>query len=105
MLRGDGPFLVPELFYYEVLSVTAKKTRNAQKLTPLRMRWLNNLPLRRTALTPQLVDAMMPFLEAGLTGYDATYAALAQLTSSRWLSYDTRAAQKLGNPAWIVATL
>lgn len=105
MLRGDGPFFVPELFYYEVLSVTAKRTKNAQKLTPLRMRWLANLPLRRTALTPELVDAMMSFLAAGLTGYDAAYAALAQITSSRWLSYDTRARQKLGNPTWIVSAI
>lgn len=105
VLRGDGPFFVPELFYYEVLSVTAKKTPNAQQLTPQRMRWLANLPLRRTALAPELVNAMMPFLGQGLTGYDASYAALAQTTSSKWLTYDTQARKKLGNPSWIGATM
>jgi predicted nucleic acid-binding protein len=103
VLRGEGPFFVPELFYYEVLSVTAKKTDAATKLTPRRMRWLANLPLRRTPLTRELVEAMMPFLDAGLTGYDAAYAALARATGSRWLSYDARVRRKLGDPAWIVA--
>jgi predicted nucleic acid-binding protein len=105
VLRGDGPFFVPELFYYEVLSVTAKKTANAHRLTPLRMRWLANLPLRRTALTREIVDEMMPFIEIGLTGYDAAYAALAKLTSSRWISYDEKARAKLGNPIWIVKAI
>jgi predicted nucleic acid-binding protein len=105
VLRGDGPFFVPELFCYEVLAVTSRKTRAADRLAPRRMRWLMNLPLRRVPLTPALVDAMAPLLRVGLTGHDAAYAALAQTTRSKWLTYDARVASKLGRPSWLVRTM
>jgi predicted nucleic acid-binding protein len=105
VLRGDGPFFVPELFYYEVFSVTTKRTNAGVELTPRRMRWLADLPLRRVPLTPALADAMAPLVAKGLSGYDAAYAALAKLTKSRWLTFDTRARKKLGNPAWIIDSL
>lgn len=102
VLRGDGPYFVPELFYYEVFAVLARRVPDITTIGPSVMRWLARLPLRRTPMTDGLSVQMTDFVKKGLTGYDAGYAALAQTTNSRWLTYDRRASNKLGNPSWIV---
>ncbi len=94
--------VVPELFYYELFAVLARKHANFQLWAREGMPWLMNLPLRRFPLLPEHAPVMHAFTARGLTGYDAAYAALAQANEWTWLTYDTRARKALKNPRWIM---
>ncbi len=99
-LDGD-PHFVPELFYYEVVAVLARRHPRFPAWCDEGMRWLTELPLRRFALTPEQTPRLAEFVRAGLTGYDAAYAALAADLDVPWLTFDRRAASALGHPDWI----
>lgn len=101
-LEGGEVFAVPELFYYEVYAVVARRHADPERWAAAGMRWLFNLPLRRMPMTIELAERMRAFTASGLTGYDAAYAALARAHDGRWLTFDRKAAAALGEPDWIV---
>lgn len=105
ILQGKDLFAVPELFYYEVFSVVARKHHASSQWAGSGMAWLLNLPLRRMPVTPDLAVQMQTFMARGLTGYDAAYAALAWRSQGRWLTYDETAKRRLSSPDWIVSHL
>ncbi len=105
ILQGRDLFAVPELFYYEVFSVVAKKHATPSQWANEGMTWLLNLPLRRMPVTPDLAVQMHTFMAQGLSGYDAAYAALAYRSQGRWLTYDEEAKRRLSSPDWIVSHL
>ncbi len=96
-LRGaPGSYLVPPLFFSELIHVLARKSgrdgafvRNALQLV-LRL-GIRTLPLPQSALTRAADWACNR-----LSGYDATFVALAENVGGRWLKADDEAARIAG---------
>jgi predicted nucleic acid-binding protein len=92
--REPGEFLVPELFMNELLAVLAKfgdKARLADAMT-----LVEELGIPRVGNGHQLIQAAAEVAcDWGLSGYDATYVALARLSGAKWLTADARAAKKV----------
>ena len=94
----DAPerFAVPELFLNEMLAVLARLL--ADKPADLRgyLGALQDLGLQRVGNGRELL-ARAADLACGhdLTGYDAVYAAAAQLTGGCWLTADAKAHRKI----------
>ena len=101
ILAGSAVFAVPELFYYEVFSVVIRKHKDPSSWAASGMHWLLNLPLQRMTLTQPLAEEMARFVDRGLTGCDAAYAALATLNRGTWLTFDKKASRLLGAPKWV----
>ena len=56
-------------------------------------------------MTAEMATTAMPLVDAGLSGYDACYAALAALLGGTWLTFDRKAhdrirAQGLSHQLW-----
>ncbi len=90
-------FAVPELFPFECFSVLARLHRNAEKAWRVGIEPVLNSGVQRQPFTDKLASAALPFVKRGLTGYDASYAALAALTKGTWLTYDKQAHQRIKN--------
>lgn len=102
LAAGQEVAAIPELFYYEVFAVVARKHENPGLWAKEGWPWLLDLPLRRVPVYAELGLAMQQFAAQGLSGYDASYAALASLHNGRWITFDRRASALLGDPDWIV---
>jgi len=94
----DAPhrYFVPPLFHAELVHVLARKSgRNAQfvrdGLTLILRLGIRTVPLSEAALLRSADWACR-----GLSGYDATFVALAQDLRGRWLTADERAAKLAG---------
>lgn len=94
-------FVVPELFYYEVYSVCVRRHPNPHQFAKRGFAWLCSLPLKRFPISEELSVLGLHFVEKGLTGYDAAYAALARSLKGHWVTYDVEAFKALGKPNWI----
>lgn len=94
-------FVVPELFFYEVYAVCMRRHPNPERFASEGMGLLFKVPLTRVPMTLELSEYGQSFLESGLTGYDAVYAALAKRCKGCWVTYDKSAARRLKYPAWI----
>ena len=95
LISEPGSFAVPELFAFEVYSVICRLHPR-----PLEAYLHGIVPtlqggVHRHPMTEDLVRRAHPFVEAGLTGYDATYAALAKELQGKWLTFDEKAHHRL----------
>jgi predicted nucleic acid-binding protein len=92
--RAPDDFVVPELFMNELLAVLAKfgdKARVAEAMT-----LVEELGIPRVGNGHQLIQAAAEVAcDWGLSGYDATYVALARLSGAKWLTADARAVKKV----------
>ena len=84
-------FAVPELFAYETYSVLLRVHPK-----PLQAFEEGILPMLRSGIlrypmTDGIARRGARFVEAGLTGYDSIYVALAEELGALWLTFDTRA--------------
>lgn len=90
--REPNSYVVPPLFYAEVVNVLARKSNNVdwvrEGLATVISFGIRTLMLAEPALL-QTAD----WACKGLGGYDATFVALAQDLGGRWLTTDTRAAR------------
>ena len=96
ILVNPGQFAVPELFSFEVLAVLIRL--HPEPLAVYRQGILPILSngLLRYPMTESLAEkAISLSKKRGLTGYDATYAALAEEIQGIWLTYDQKAHQLL----------
>jgi len=84
-------FAVPELFAFETFSVLARHHSNPILAWNEAIAPLLSTGVLRHPLTPQLATAAEPYIKCGLTGYDASYAALAALVQGKWLTFDKQA--------------
>ena len=88
-------FAVPELFPFEVFAVLQRI--HPDPLVVFRMAILPLLQggIFRQPMTEKLAIAARRFVEMGLSGYDACYAALAQDLGGMWLTFDGQAHQAI----------
>jgi predicted nucleic acid-binding protein len=88
-------FVVPELFFYEMLGVLCRRMRQATDARAAYVR-LVRLGLRRVRLDARLVQrATRLVYERRLGGYDACYVALAAELKAVWLTFDRAAHARL----------
>jgi predicted nucleic acid-binding protein len=90
-------FVVPELFFVEMLSVLSRITESEEQLKEL-LGILEELGLARLALGHEtLRRAAELAFSWGLTAYDAVYAATADLLGGQWLTADSRAHARIAS--------
>jgi predicted nucleic acid-binding protein len=89
------PYVVPELFFNEMLAVLCKLLGEPSRIIDY-VRALEQLGLERIGNGSQLLACAATLARTHrLSGYDAIYAASAQLIGGRWLTADERVHQKL----------
>jgi len=84
-------FAVPELFCYEVFAALFRVHPRAQETFEQGILPLLRSGLLRYPMTDAVASRAVRFVAAGLTGYDASYAALAEELDAVWLTFDSRA--------------
>jgi predicted nucleic acid-binding protein len=90
LVRQPELFAVPELFAFEVFAVLQRLHPNKNVYEEGVLPLLSGGMLRYP-MTEELAVLSDKYCQAGLTGYDATYAALAEMLESQWLTFDARA--------------
>jgi len=93
----DAPagFVVPELFFNEMLTVLARLTSSVTALRT-HMEGLQGLGFERVGNGRELLSEAAGFVTRHrLSGYDAIYAGCARLTGGIWLTADARAHRRL----------
>ncbi len=94
----DAPshFAVPELFFNEMLAVLARLVGNDRNALREYLDALQDLGLARIGNGREILSRAAELAcRHGLSGYDAVYAATAQLTTGCWLTADIRAHRKI----------
>lgn len=84
-------FAVPELFCFEVFSVLGRIHPHGRDVFLSGVMPLINGGMLRQPMTETLANGAAGFVEMGLTGYDACYAALAMELKGVWLTCDEKA--------------
>lgn len=84
-------FAVPELFCYEVFSTLFRSHPRPQETYEKGILPLLRSGILRYPMTDAIASRAAPLVAAGLTGYDACYAALAEELGAVWLTFDGRA--------------
>jgi predicted nucleic acid-binding protein len=95
VLTSPEYFAVPELFGFEVLSVLFRLHQDPLKAYKTAIIPVLHSGLLRYPLTEVLIERSGTYYRSGLTGYDACYAALAEELQGTWITFDTRAVNKL----------
>lgn len=91
VLSTPDNFSVPELFFFELSHVFNKLV---PKPTNEQVRILDHIwicGINRFSMTPELYKEIRRFQRMGLTGYDASYVALAGLLKGTWVTFDRKA--------------
>ena len=88
-------FVVPPLFFTELIHVLARKSNGDEKFSTQAIEIILGLGIRCNSLSNDGFLSAVQFSCEGLSGYDATYAALAKETNGKWLSADLKALKKL----------
>ncbi|MBU2649109.1 type II toxin-antitoxin system VapC family toxin [bacterium] len=93
----DSPefFAVPELFGFEVFSVLCRIHPEGLRVFSEAVLPIMNSGIFRQPVSDNLIQKAGMFVELGLTGYDACYAALAMDLDGCWLTFDKKAHQKI----------
>jgi predicted nucleic acid-binding protein len=88
-------YVVPELFVYEMLAVLCRRFKQASDAQRAMDR-LTRLGLRRVRTDERLArTAIRLAYRHRLTGYDASYAALAVELPATWLTLDEEAHRRM----------
>jgi predicted nucleic acid-binding protein len=94
----DAPhrFLVPALFHSELVHVLARKSARDEKFVRRALELVLALGIRTLPLSQFALQRMAHWTCRGLSGYDATFVALAESVNGRWLTADREAAAIVG---------
>lgn len=95
MVEAPTGFAIPEIFLFEVFAVLGRLHPHAEAAFIEGVLPVVETGLFRQPMTADLARRAAPFLSAGLTGYDACYAALAGALSGMWLTFDAKAHRRL----------
>jgi predicted nucleic acid-binding protein len=89
----DAPqeFAVPELFAYETFAALFRVHPRPLKAFQEGILPILGSGILRYPMTDAIAARAAAHVEAGLTGYDACYAALAEELDAIWLTFDGRA--------------
>jgi len=91
VLEKPMGFAVPELFSFEVFSVLARLHEDFLRTFREGVIPILQSGILRYPMTEELSIKASEFVDAGLTGYDSCYAALALSLNGMWLTFDSKA--------------
>jgi predicted nucleic acid-binding protein len=91
MMEMPAGFAVPELFAYEVFAVLFRIHPRPWKTFREGILPILCCGILRYPMTEEVARRAVRFVESGLTGYDAVYAAVAEELGAVWLTFDSRA--------------
>jgi len=89
-------FVVPPLFHSELLHVLARKSGADAAFVASAIDLVLRLGIRTLPLSEAAWRRASHWACRGMSGYDATYVALAEDLSGFWLTSDDRAAKRAG---------
>jgi len=95
LLEAPELFAVPELFFYEVQAVLARLHPGYPSVYSDGFLPATQAGPLRYPMTEGIATHAASFVAKGLTGYDATYAAVARELGAQWLTFDERAHELL----------
>lgn len=93
-IANPNRFIVPHLCYSELLQVIARKSGNDPVFLKRCLELVSKMGLRTFWLSTDALIKAAEFSCQGLSGYDATYLALAEDLKAHWLTADQKAAKK-----------
>lgn len=91
LFRSPEEFAVPELFFSELANVLYAISKGDYRRYSSLLEHISTLPILRQPYTRELQLEMINFQKHGLTGYDASYAALAKILKGVWITADKKA--------------
>jgi predicted nucleic acid-binding protein len=96
---GDQPahYLIPPLFHAELVHVLARKSGRDLAFVRGALQLVLRLGIRTLLLSEAALLRTTHWACRGLSGYDATFVALAEDLGGRWLTSDERAARAAGH--------
>ena len=97
VVRQTGQFMAPELFAFEVYAVLCRLHPKGSEVFVEGMMPILEGGILRQPMTGNLARLASSYVEKGLTGYDACYAALAKEIGGLWLTFDGKAHQCIEN--------
>ena len=97
VVRQTGQFIVPELFGFEVYAVLCRLHPKGSEVFVEGVMPLLEGGILRQPMTVNLARQAFFYVEKGLTGYDACYAALAKEIGGLWLTFDRKAHRCIEN--------
>ena len=86
-------YIVPHLFHAELAHVLGRKSGRDGVFVKEGLRLVLRLGIATVTLREEAVLRTAHWVERGLSGYDATFVALAEDFSGRWLTADEQAAK------------
>ena len=93
---SPGNYIVPPLFFSELVHVLARKSGRNAAFVAGGVGLIIRLGVRTLPLAAPAILRTAHHACRGLSGYDATYLALAEDVGGRWLTADTSAAKIAG---------
>jgi predicted nucleic acid-binding protein len=84
-------FAVPHLFYSELIHVLSKKSGKKVQFVQEALDLVLSFGLPTVFLTKEGLSKAVQYSCEGLSGYDATYVALANQLKARWVTSDSQA--------------
>lgn len=95
LLDHPRRFVLPEIFLYEVLAVLHRHHPDAHEIYMRHVDRIARSGVLRYPLTPSIAERIPYFIEKGLTAYDAAYVAVAQEMKGIWLTFDSKAHDRI----------
>ncbi|MBI4729137.1 MAG: type II toxin-antitoxin system VapC family toxin [Acidobacteria bacterium] len=89
-------YVVPPLFYAELVHVLARKSGKRPAFVRAALRLILRLGIRTVGLPESALVRTADWACKALGGYDATFVALAEDLGARWITADERAARAAG---------
>lgn len=89
-------YVVPSLFHAELVHVVARKSGRDVRFVTNVLRLILRLGIRTLALSEAALLRSAHWTCQGLSGYDATFLAMAEDVAGRWVTADERAVKVAG---------
>jgi predicted nucleic acid-binding protein len=89
-------YFVPHLFHSELAHVMARKSARDAHFVRQGLALVLRLGIRTVALSQDAVLGLAERVCGGMSGYDATFVALAKDLGAKWLTADLQAAKIAG---------
>lgn len=96
LVQHPEHFVVPNLFHSELIHVLSRKSARDLDFVTKALDVILSLGIRTAALSQEGLHLAARFCSEGMSGYDATYAALAHENAAKWLTADLKAVKHAG---------